>query len=197
MHAAFTRSHHPHRGPAAVTTLDGGDGAHVGEPVQERRAVSLERVRVHRTGVGCEKGPSRGSQSDDARIRVIDEPCFRQMGARPAEPVVHDRLTAREATLADLVAEMEGIRDRLHEVCEGMRLAIRQRLEHGAEEVIHGRHADRSFDGVTATLQGFGLVDVAFSRASLDESSESLRTGPGSCCRCASARWQGAACPRR
>ena len=169
MHAAFTRSHHPHRGLAAVTTLDGGDGAHVGEPVQEGRAVPLQRVGVHRAGVGCEKGPSRSSQRDDAGVRVVDEPCFRQVGACPAEPVVDDRLSARQATLADLVVEMERIGDRLHEVCEGMRLAIRQRLQHGAEEVIHGRHADRRFGGVTAALQGFGLVDVGFSRASLDE----------------------------
>ena len=85
MHAAFTRSYHPHRGFAAVTTLDSGDGAHVGEPVQEGRAVSPQRVGVHRTGVGCEKGPSRSSQRDDAGVRVVNEPCFRQVGACPAK----------------------------------------------------------------------------------------------------------------
>ena len=50
-----------------------------------------------------------------------------------------------------------------------MRLAIRQRLEHGAEEVIHGRHADRRFGGVGAALQRLSLIDVRVSRASIDE----------------------------
>ena len=79
--------------------------------------------------------------------------------------------------LANLIVEVEGIRDRLDKICEGMRLAIRECLQHGAEEVIHGRHADRSFNGVTAALQGFGLVDVGFSRASLDEALEAFVPG--------------------
>lgn len=174
MHAAFPRSYHPHHRLAAVTTLDGGDGAHVGEPIEEGRAVPLQRVGVHRTGVGCEKGPSRSSQRDDARVRVVNEPCFRQVGACPAEPVVYDRLSARQATLADLVVEVERIGDRLDEICEGMRLAIRQRLQHGAEEVIYGRHAGGSFDDVTAAPKAFGLVGVGFSRASLDEALEAF-----------------------
>ncbi len=71
--------------------------------------------------------------------------------------------------MADLVAEMEGIRDRLHEVCESMRLAIRQRLEHGAEKVIHGGHAGRSFGGVGAALERLRLIDVRVTGASMDE----------------------------
>ena len=124
--------------------------------------------------MGCDERRSLSGEDDYAGVWIVDEPSLCEMRTGPANPVIHHGLATREAPRTNVLVDIERIGDRLHELGKVMRLAIRQRAQHGTEHVVDRRHTGRPFVAITAALRSVAVVDMRLACAPGDETSEAF-----------------------